>query len=525
MKRILLAAISLVCYTSLLAQTIYSEDFTGVASNAIPALWQVSSNTDVSSYQRPFADCIADKGLQTPGVGQNAPSRFILPALNFDAVNSVINIRFKVFVMNANLRCNTAKPFPCNTFVRIMLIKSSYAGGTGGLPAASDIYAEQSYEVRNANADNTIIFENPSIPSGAAYEIYFDFKTAESSGCSSAGTKFVFDDFAVSKSPYNAQASPVANNDYFDAGRQAFVNTVRGNVYGGFLAWASQVRTGFELASLSLPPAVSSGVDYDDNNHALSAMQFVLVSGPTVVNSTGCPGTPPVGNLTWNSDGTFEYTRTNVCVNRISFQYKIVDPTSLESNIATVTIDFPANSPLPVNFTSFTGQRDKGNVLLKWQTTSERNCRGFMVQRNTGDGWTNRGFVFSSSDGNSNSMLNYEFHEVNSLSCATQYRLEEQDMDGYVSYSLIVVIEGTQPLANVVAYPNPSSTGLVRLIMPQQSVYGVALYDASGRKIKEWKNVNTGELAINNLNGGTYLATVKDVLSNKNFSVRFVVIK
>lgn len=523
MKQILQAVFSLVICSGLSAQTIYSEDFASVASNAIPAQWQVSSNTDVSSYQRPFADCIDDKGLQTPGVGQNAPSRFILPVFNFDASSPVINIRFKVFVMNANLRCNTAKPFPCNTFVRIMLVKSSYAGGTSGLPLAAEIYAEQSYEVRNANADNTIIFENPSIPAGAGYQIYFDFKTAESSGCSSSGTKFVFDDFVVSKSPYNAQAAPVANDDYFDANRQGFVNLVKANVYGGFLLWASNVPAGYERASLSLAPANNSGVDYDDNNHALSAMQFVLVSNPVVVNSSGCQGTPSAGTLTWNGDGTFEFTRTNVCVSRISFQYKIVDPGSLESNVATVTIDFPANSSLPVNFYSFTAQRNKTNVLLKWQTASEKNCKGFFVQRNIGDGWTDRGFVFSSSDGNSNSMLSYEFHEVNALACATQYRLAEQDMDGYITYSAIVVVEGGEPLTNVVVYPNPSATGSVKVVLPKQGVYVIELYDASGRKLKEWKKINDDAISINNLNNGTYLVTAKDVATNKIFSARFMV--
>jgi hypothetical protein len=523
MKRILLAVFSLVCLSNLSAQTIYSEDFTSIANNSLPALWQVSSNTDVSSYQRPFADCIADKGLQTPGVGQNAPSRLILPALNFDAANAVINIRFKVFVMNANLRCTTAKPFPCPTYVRVLLIKSSYAGGTSGLPSATDIYAEQSYQVRNANADNTIIFENPSILSGAEYQIYFDFKTAENGGCSSSGTKFVFDDFVVSKSPFNAQSAPVANNDYFDANRQGFLNVFKGNVYGGFLLWSSQVRTGFELPSLSLTPAVSSGVDFDDNNHQLSNMQFVLVSNPVVVNSQGCQGTPSAGTLNWNTDGTFEFTRTNVCVSRVSFQYKIVDPDLLESNVATVTIDFAANSPLPVRFYSFAAQRNKTSVTLKWQTASEENCKGFYVQRNTGGGWVDRGFVFSFADGKSNSILSYEFHETNTSTGVTQYRLAEQDADGFLSYSEIVVVKGTEQPNNIIVYPNPSTTGSVTIVFPQTSVYGIELFDASGRKLREWKKLNSDVLTINSLKTGIYMLTVKDILSNTSHVKRFAI--
>ena len=523
MKRMLLGLFSFVCFTSLHAQVVYSEDFTNVATNALPALWQVSSNTDVSNYQRPFADCISDKGLQTPGVGQNAPSRFILPVLSFDAANSVIRISFKAFVMDANLRCNTAKPFPCTTFVRVLLIKSSYSGGTGNLPAASDIYAEQSYQVKNANANNTIIFENPAIPSGAGYQIYFDFKTAESSGCSSAGTKFIFDDFVVTKSPYNAQSAPVANDDYFDASRQSFFNVVRGNVYGGFSLWLSQVRTGFELQSLSIAPAANNGTDYDDNNHPLSAMQFVLVSDPVVVNTQGCQTTPSAGTLTFNTDGSFEFTRTNVCVSRISFQYKIVDPGLLESNTATVTIDFPANSPLPVDFHSFTAQRNKTDVILKWQTSSEKDCKGFFVQRNTCDGWIDRGFVFSLADGNSGSILNYEFHEVNVATGATQYRIAEQDIDGFLSYSKIVVVAGTAQSSNLLVYPNPSSTGSVTVVLPQTSIYRIELYDASGRRVREWKEINSDNLTVNSLSNGTYMLMAKDIQSNKNFTVRFMI--
>jgi hypothetical protein len=523
MKQIIQAVFFLVCGTNVFAQTIYSEDFTSVATKAIPAQWQVSSNTDVTNYQRPFADCIADKGLLTPGVGQNAPTRFILPPFNFDAANSVLKIRFKLFVLDANLRCNTAKPFPCPTYVRIMLVKCSYDGGTRSLPVAEDIYAEQSYQMLNANAENTVIFQNPPVASGACYKIYFDFKTGGSNGCSSSCTKFIFDDFIISKSPYVVPSLPVASNDYFDASRQGFVNLVKGNVYGGCLLWASEAPAGFEKASLMQAPAVNNGLDYDEENHDLSAMQFVLVSNPVVVNSTGCTGTPSPGTLTWNGDGTFEFLRTNVCVNRISFQYKVIDPGLLQSNVATVTIDFPANSPLPVNFYSFTAQRYKTDVLLKWQTASEMNCKGFFVQRNNGDGWIDRGFVFSYSDGNSNSMLSYEFHEVNTFTNPTQYRLAEQDMDGQITYSSIVVVEGTAPLPNVVVYPNPSTTGSVRLVMPKQGLYAIELYDAAGRKLKEWKKFEADALTINNLNNGTFLVTVKDIVTNKIFSTRFMV--
>jgi Secretion system C-terminal sorting domain len=525
MKRISLAVFSLAWLTNLSAQVIYSEDFTGLTDNSLPALWQVSSNTDVHTYQRPFADCITDKGLQTPAVGQNAPSRLILPPLNFDAAHGIISISFDVFVMNSNLECNRAKSFPCPTFVTVFLIKSNYSNGTSHLPEAADIYAQQSYHIQNANAGNAVIFENPSIPDGSNYEIYFDFKTAENSACSASGTKFVFDDFVVSKSYCGDHCAPVANNDYFDGNRQGFVNEFKANVYGGFLLWSSQVKEGYELASLSMAPAVNNGLDYDANNHPLSEMKFELVSEPIILNSQGCPLGSSAGILNWSedNDGTFQFIRTSVCVNRVSFQYKIVDPTLLESNLATVTIDFAINSPLPANFYSFTGQREKTIVTLKWQTASEKSCKGFYVQRNTGDGWVNAGFVFSSTDGASNPILNYEFHEANTSTGVTLYRLAEQDFDDFLRYSDIVVVTGTEQSDRIVVYPNPSTTGSVNAVFQQGSVYRIELFDAAGRKIREWRKASGNVFTINNLRTGVYLLKAQNLTSKQYFNERFIV--
>ena len=75
MKRVILFLGSILWMINLSAQTIFSEYFTGIADNSLPVNWQVSSNTDVHTYNRPFADCITDKGLQTPAVGQSAPVR------------------------------------------------------------------------------------------------------------------------------------------------------------------------------------------------------------------------------------------------------------------------------------------------------------------------------------------------------------------------------------------------------------------------------------------------------------------
>ena len=523
MKKVLLILPALIFATSLWAQSIFFENF---SSGVNPTGWQLSSNTDVHQYFRPPL-CVADTGLQTPAVGKNAPSRLILPSLTYDAANNIISLTFKVFAFDANLNCSSVKDsFPCPTYVTAMLIKTSYTGGTNRLPDDAEVYTKQSYRLPNAHGANTIIFNGSGIiPDGGSYRIYLDFKTAENTNCTGQGIKFIFDDFSITKSLCEGDCNPVANSDYFDGNSQNFMNTFKGNVYGGYLNWASVAPAGYEMKSLSIAPAVNDGLDYDNNNHPLSQMQFVLVTQPQVVLSSGCSGTPSAGTLTWNGDGTFEYTRTDMCVSRISFTYKIIDPTALESNIATVIIDFVEQIPLPVSLYSFTAERDKNVVELKWQTASENNSRGFYVQRNTGNGWENRAFVFTAADnGNSTLMLTYEFNDANSFNGVSQYRLAQIDIDRAVTYSLIKTIRSETVAGTLQVYPNPSLSGSVNVLLPNTSaIYKLSLFDVTGRKIKEWQKVNGDLFTINSMGSGVYLLRATDLGNAETNSVRIVV--
>lgn len=525
MKQFLLCLFAAFSLFTAGAQTILSENFSTVPAGSDPPNWQLSSNTDVHNYERPY-ECIADKGLETPAVGHTAPARMILPTLSWDATNNIIQVRFKVFVFDANVSCNSVKDFPCTTYVRVMLVKASYAGGTNNLPTAGDIYAEQTYRIAIANGDNTIIFNHPTIPNGADYKVYFDFKTADNSNCTGAGTRFIFDDFVITKSTCPGTCAPVANDDYFEAGLQGFINTVKANVYGGYLLWASEGRAGYEMKSLSIPPAVNDGLDYDADNHALSAMQFILTSQPVVEASEGCTAPAPAGTLTWFGDGSFEYTRGDVCVMRVQFKYLVIDPNNLRSDTAMVVMDFPPNAPLPVNFHSFSAERMGVNVVLKWQTSLEKDCQGFFVQRNTGNGWTDQAFLASAAvNGNSSSLNAYQFTDVNNFAGTTQYRIAEQDIDGSMSYSMIKLVGSEQQAGRLVVFPNPAANGSVNVLFPAgSSNHSVVLFDMKGRMLKEWRLVSGNSLTITNLLPGMYMLKVYDQ-SNLRMHAKIVIVE
>jgi len=90
-----------------------------------------------------------------------------------------------------------------------------------------------------------------------------------------------------------------------------------------------------------------------------------------------------------------------------------------------------------VVYKSFSVQRLRSKVDLVWETSWECNNSGFEIQRKTGDGeWQKVAFVFSQAlHGNSNTLLTYEFTDVNTSKVKSQYRLRLVDKDQSAAFS------------------------------------------------------------------------------------------
>ena len=165
-------------------------------------------------------------------------------------------------------------------------------------------------------------------------------------------------------------------------------------------------------------------------------------------------------------------------------------------------------SALPVKLRSFTANRANSNVLLKWETVTEENSKGFDIQRKLYNGaWQNIGFVETKAiNGNSNSPLVYEFIDIsNNTKGITQYRLRQMDLDGKQAFSLIRSVRGDGQKGKTIVYPNPSNDGQVNVVFEDKDVSrNVSLTDVNGRVIKQWKNVLSNTLQIENLLTGFY---------------------
>ncbi len=185
-------------------------------------------------------------------------------------------------------------------------------------------------------------------------------------------------------------------------------------------------------------------------------------------------------------------------------------------------------APLPVTFASFNATRNKNNVILKWETASEQNNRGFDVQRFIGSGnWESVAFVSSrSANGSSTTPLNYEFTDINTTKGISQYRILQVDMDGKSSYSMIRSIRGEGQTGKTILYPNPSNNGKVNIVFEDGNVTrDVTLIDMNGRTVKQWKGTSNNNIQMENLNAGFYTVLINNRETGEQTNEKIIVNK
>lgn len=136
---------------------------------------------------------------------------------------------------------------------------------------------------------------------------------------------------------------------------------------------------------------------------------------------------------------------------------------------------------LPVEWLSFTGQRENNRNRLRWETVREEHNRGFYVERSLdGRQWVEIGFVAATETGVAGSRYTFfdQFFQMGS----NHYRLRQQDLDGSTYYSSIVEIEVERGENKPGFYPNPASDHL-NLIIPGNQPVQVVIYNALGQQV------------------------------------------
>lgn len=139
-------------------------------------------------------------------------------------------------------------------------------------------------------------------------------------------------------------------------------------------------------------------------------------------------------------------------------------------------------NPVPVNWLSFTAEKQQGTALLNWSVASEHNNKGYEVERSAnGKDWNSIAFVNSKADGgNSSQKLGYKYTDVKPLSGANFYRIKQTDFDGKYTYSAVRMLHFEDAKAITVA-PNPTNSNVI--IANLKGGEHIALYDMTGREV------------------------------------------
>lgn len=157
------------------------------------------------------------------------------------------------------------------------------------------------------------------------------------------------------------------------------------------------------------------------------------------------------------------------------------------NNIVLKTASLSVISPIPVELTSFTADVKDGFVILKWNTATEINNKGFEIERAVGNlnnsGWTTVAYI--NGKGTTTNPNEYSYVDYIDKFGKYSYRLKQIDFDGKYSYSKEILVEaGLKPTDFVLHtnYPNPFNPETnIRFEIPKSSKVNLSVYNSLGQ--------------------------------------------
>ncbi len=196
-----------------------------------------------------------------------------------------------------------------------------------------------------------------------------------------------------------------------------------------------------------------------------------------------------------------------------------------------------ANTPLPVELSSFISYIDKRNVTLKWSTISEQNNAGFDIERklSSSQSWTKVGNI--SGSGNSSTPKYYNFVDNNIQTGKYNYRLKQIDFNGnFKYYELAEEVEIGIPNKYEISqnYPNPfNPTTKINYDLPFDSKVQIKIYDMTGREVHQLVNqvqtagYYTTQFNASSLASGVYFYQINATGGKQSFvkTMKMVLVK
>jgi len=197
--------------------------------------------------------------------------------------------------------------------------------------------------------------------------------------------------------------------------------------------------------------------------------------------------------------------------------WKYFNVTTLSASFETAVAQFRVNIdiPLPTELISFSAQCDTDHTTVSWQTATEHNSAGFVLERSeNGQEWDEVATV--SSVGNSTTKVDYSYDDYAAIRFEGYYRLTQMDNDGQQKVYDPILVNCNAVNDEVDIYPNPTAGDFT--VAFHSSKAGSATI-----KVINANNAVLNSLSVNVNNGGNQVIVSGTDLSSGVYFVHIEV--
>ena len=290
------------------------------------------------------------------------------------------------------------------------------------------------------------------------------------------------------------------------------------------------VSVDVDITAFNNVSGITIKISYDNTiiNNPTISNQMIGMSGGIELND---PNTPNLITLGWLgksslfSPTSFEYDFANGTLYTITFDVignvsdvsnltitfeEILTGTTTLTPIPNVTtndgsVSISANCSLPVELTFFKIKKIEDDILLHWQTASEKNNEGFYLERSADSkDWETIDFV--QGNGTTQEVNNYSYFDKTPLLGDNYYRLRQVDLDDHFEYSDIVSITSETTNQELQIYPNPVKNELNIIAGQGQAT----IYNLLGQPVTQLQITNERSMInVHDLQKGQYILYVQ----------------
>ena len=172
-----------------------------------------------------------------------------------------------------------------------------------------------------------------------------------------------------------------------------------------------------------------------------------------------------------------------------------------------VTISYDA--VLPLSLKAFNAAVINNTTKLTWNTLNELNVANFEVEKSL------NGKTFTALNTVNSQKINAATYTVNDVApkAITYYRLKITDLDGQITYSNVISVNGKLSGTGINIYPNPAAASITLSYAKVSSNASVSIFSTDGKllsNIKIMEGSTQTTLEVNELKSGKYILTLTD---------------